>query len=61
MSSTKSKNKIAEQVLPGVCRGREVVQVMYTHARKCKNNKIKLKKRGHALFLSLMVSDLKYE
>jgi hypothetical protein len=46
-SSTKLENKRAEQVLPGsgeVWRG-EVAQITYTHIRKWKNDKIKLKKR----------------
>jgi hypothetical protein len=40
-SSTKLENRRAEQVLPGGWGGgwkREVVQIMYTHVSKCKNN-----------------------
>jgi hypothetical protein len=46
-SSTKLENKRVEQVLPGSGGGRdagrrqEVVQTMYTHVNKCKNDKIK--------------------
>jgi hypothetical protein len=48
--STKSENNKAEQVLPrsggweGVGEWREVVQTMYTHVSKCKNNKVKERK-----------------
>jgi hypothetical protein len=53
-SSTKSKNKTAEQVLPGSGEGvgelgegrrmEAVARTMYTHVSKCKNDKIKGKK-----------------
>jgi hypothetical protein len=47
-SSTKSENNRSEEVLPrsGVVEVKgEVVQIMYTHASKCKNNKIKFYKK----------------
>jgi hypothetical protein len=45
-SSTKSENKMVEQVLPGTW-GREGVggSNMYTHVSKCKNDKIKNKNK----------------
>jgi hypothetical protein len=39
-SSTKLENKRVEQVLPGSGCG-EMAQIMYTHVRKCKNDKVK--------------------
>jgi hypothetical protein len=41
------ENKRAEQVLPGsrVGSGGEVAQTMYTHMSKCKNDKIKERKK----------------
>jgi hypothetical protein len=44
-SSTKLENKRAEQVLPGGVGRQEVAQIMSTHVSKCKNDKIKFKKR----------------
>jgi hypothetical protein len=45
-SSTKLENNRAETVLPrgGEVSG-EVAQIMYTHVSKCKNDKIKFKKK----------------
>jgi hypothetical protein len=40
--STKLENKRAEEFLPRSGWG-EVAQTIYTHASKCKNNKLKLK------------------
>jgi hypothetical protein len=41
-SSTKLENKRLEQVLPGSGKGvGAVTRTMYTHASKCKNDKIK--------------------
>jgi hypothetical protein len=42
-SSTKLENKRVAQVLS---RSREVSQTMYTHVSKCKNNKIKERKKN---------------
>jgi hypothetical protein len=53
-SSTKLENKRAEQVLPGSGEvwGGEVAQIMYTHASKWKNDKIKLKKKKESSYKS---------
>jgi hypothetical protein len=52
-SSTKLENKRVEQVLPrkgGDGMSGEVAQTMYTHVSKCKNDKIKeRKKKMHIL------------
>jgi hypothetical protein len=44
-SSTKSENKVAEQVLPASEVGREVAQTIYTHVSKCENDKMEKKRK----------------
>jgi hypothetical protein len=39
------ENKRDEQVLPGGVGRGKMAQIMYMHVSKCKNDKIKLKKR----------------
>jgi hypothetical protein len=43
------ENKRAEHIQPGSGGVEEMAQIMYTHVSKCKNNKIKFKKRNYSV------------